>query len=161
MEMLKPLSSTNTRRLASKWEASHRHKPLASSSRSEAISVTFFHRPPTIGQASYCSANGCGGDPLAELLLESLTVLFESKVVVGLQVLPGSQLWRISPFLEGLLGIGLGCTSPVSRRLLSQRFMVGIDTEKVLATSSLGVPASTVESTLNLRSFEYGFISRG
>ena len=36
--------------------------------------------------------------------------------------------------------------------------MVGIDTEKVLATSSLGVAASTAESTLNLRSFEYGFI---
>jgi hypothetical protein len=30
-----------------------------------------------------------------------------------------------------------------------------------LATSSLGVPASTAESTLNLRSFEYGFMPRG
>jgi hypothetical protein len=39
--------------------------------------------------------------------------------------------------------------------------MVGIDTEKVFATSSLGVPASTAESTLNLRSFEYGFMSGG
>ena len=39
--------------------------------------------------------------------------------------------------------------------------MVGIDTEKVFAaSSSLGIPASTAESTLNLRSFEYGFISR-
>src|SRR5215208_7043056 len=28
--------------------------------------------------------------------------------------------------------------------------MVGIDTEKVFATSSLGIPASTAESTLNL-----------
>ena len=36
--------------------------------------------------------------------------------------------------------------------------MVGIDTEKVLATSSLGSPESTAESTLNLRSFEYGFM---
>jgi hypothetical protein len=36
--------------------------------------------------------------------------------------------------------------------------MVGIETEKVFATSSLGVPASTAESTLNLRSFEYGFM---
>jgi hypothetical protein len=64
----------------------------------------------------------------------------------------------IVPFLEGLPGIGLGSTPPVSRRLHSQRFMVGIDTEKVFATSSLDVPASTAESTLNLRSFEYGFI---
>jgi hypothetical protein len=39
--------------------------------------------------------------------------------------------------------------------------MVGIDTEKVLATCSLGVPASTAESTLDLRSFEYGFMPRG
>src|SRR5215212_5607702 len=49
----------------------------------------------------------------------------------------------------------------LSLRLLSQRFMVGIDTEKVFATSSLGVPASTAESTLNLRSFEYGFMEGG
>jgi hypothetical protein len=39
--------------------------------------------------------------------------------------------------------------------------MVGIDTEKVLATSSLGLPESTAESTLNLRSFEYGFMDGG
>ena len=70
----------------------------------------------------------------------------------------GSHSWSILPFVEGLPGIGLGSMSPVSRRLLSQRFMVGIDTEKVLATSSLGVPASTAASTLNLRSFEYGFM---
>jgi hypothetical protein len=36
--------------------------------------------------------------------------------------------------------------------------MVGTDTEKVFATSSLGVSLSTAESTLNLRSFEYGFM---
>ncbi len=65
------------------------------------------------------------------------------------------------PFLGDLPGIGLGLTSPVSRRLLSQRFMVGIDTEKVFATSSLGLPESTAESTLNLRSFEYGFMPGG
>ena len=39
--------------------------------------------------------------------------------------------------------------------------MVGIDTEKVSATSSLGLPASTAASTLNLRSFEYGFMPGG
>jgi hypothetical protein len=73
----------------------------------------------------------------------------------------GSHSLSITPFLGGLPGIGLGSTSPLSRRLFSQRFMVGIDTEKVFAaSSSLGIPASTAESTLNLRSFEYGFISR-
>jgi Stage II sporulation protein E (SpoIIE) len=39
--------------------------------------------------------------------------------------------------------------------------MVGIETEKVFATSSLGLPESTAESTLNLRSFEYGFMPGG
>src|SRR5829696_2571286 len=73
----------------------------------------------------------------------------------------GSHSLSIVPLLGGLPGIGLGSTSPVSRRLFSQRFMVGIDTEKVFATSSLGVPASTAASTLNLRSFEYGFIPGG
>jgi hypothetical protein len=72
----------------------------------------------------------------------------------------GSHSLSIAPFLGGLPGIAFGWTSPVSRRLFSQRFMVGIDTEKVLATSSLGVPASTAASTLNLRSFEYGFMPR-
>jgi hypothetical protein len=44
---------------------------------------------------------------------------------------------------------------------LSQRLMVGTDTEKVLATSSLGIPRSTAASTLNLRSSEYGFTFGG
>jgi len=89
-------------------------------------------------------------------------VLLESKIVVGLQVPWGSQVWSIAPFLEGLPGIGLGWTSPVSRRLFSQRFMVGIETEKVLATRSLlGVAVSRAASTLNLRSFEYGFMPGG
>src|SRR5215204_7664992 len=73
----------------------------------------------------------------------------------------GSHSLSSVPFLEGLPGIGLGSTPPVSRRLRSLRFMVGIDTEKVFATSSLGLPASTAESTLNLRSFEYGFMPGG
>ena len=50
--------------------------------------------------------------------------------------------------------MGLASTSPVSLRLLSQRFMVGTETEKVLATSSLGTARSTAASTLILRSFE-------
>jgi hypothetical protein len=73
----------------------------------------------------------------------------------------GSHRSSIAPFLAGLPGIGLGSTSPVSRRLLSQRLMVGTETEKVFATSSLGTPRSTAASTLNLKSFEYGFIHRG
>jgi len=55
----------------------------------------------------------------------------------------------------------LGETSPVSRRRFSQRLMEGTETEKICATSSLGVPLSTAASTLILRSFEYGFMPRG
>ncbi len=44
----------------------------------------------------------------------------------------GSQLWSFAPFVEGLPGIGFGSTSPVSRRLLSQRLMVGTETEEGL-----------------------------
>ena len=56
-----------------------------------------------------------------------------------------------------------GCStrSALSRRRLSQRLMVGTETEKVLATSSLGTPPSTAASTLTLRSFEYGFMLGG
>jgi hypothetical protein len=87
-------------------------------------------------------------------------VLFEGEVVVGLQVL-WQPLFEHDPFPWGPARDRLGLHIPVSRRLFSQRFMVGIDTEKVFATSSLGLPASMAASTLNLRSFEYGFISRG
>jgi hypothetical protein len=55
--------------------------------------------------------------------------------------------------------MGSASTSPVSRRRLSQRLMVGTETEKVTATSSLGTPRSTAASTLILRSFEYGFMT--
>jgi hypothetical protein len=63
----------------------------------------------------------------------------------------GSHSSSIIPFMEGLPGIALGSTSPVSRPLLSQRFMVGIDTEKVFVTSCLGLPASTAERVLGNR----------
>src|SRR5215212_5782616 len=73
----------------------------------------------------------------------------------------GSHSFSIAPFLAGLPGTASGSTSPVSLLLLSQRFMVGIDTEKVLATSCLGSPESTAARTLNLRSFEYGLMPEG
>ena len=73
----------------------------------------------------------------------------------------GNHSSSAAPLRRGRPGIGLGSTSPVSRRLLSQRLMVGTDTEKVLATSSLGTPRSTAASTLSLRSLEYGFMFRG
>lgn len=87
-------------------------------------------------------------------------MLLEGEVVVCLQV-SLQPLFEHQPFLEGRPGIALGSTSPLSRRLFSHRFMVGIDTEKVSATSCLGLPASTAGSTLNLRSFEYGFMPGG
>ncbi len=73
----------------------------------------------------------------------------------------GSHSLRTAPLRGGRPGMGFGSTSPVSRRRLSQRLMVGTDTEKVLVTSSLGVPSSTAASTRNLRSLEYGFMPEG
>ncbi len=73
----------------------------------------------------------------------------------------GSHSSRTAPLSGGRPGIGLGSTSPVSRRRLSQRLMVGTDTEKVLATFSLGFPSSTAASTRSLRSLEYGFMPEG
>src|SRR4051812_34654595 len=73
----------------------------------------------------------------------------------------GSHSFSAAPFSGVLPGMGLGSTVPVSRRRFNQRFMEGTDTEKVFATSSLGVPPSTAASTLILRSFEYGFMPRG
>src|SRR5215211_7998197 len=126
MEVLKPLSSTNTSVPRRSGKPATRHKPLACSSRSEAI-WDFLGRPPTVGQGGYRSPNGGGGDPLSELLLESLAVLFEGKVVVGLQV-----LWQPASEHHPLPGgSALGSTSPVSRRLFIQRFKDAVATEKV------------------------------
>src|SRR5215217_7589595 len=41
-----------------------------------AILADFFERPSTIGQAGDGPPNGGGGDPLPEVLLESLAVLY-------------------------------------------------------------------------------------
>jgi hypothetical protein len=60
---------------------------------------------------------------------------------------PGDRLWLYIPSFAAPLEI--------------QRLMVGTETEKVLATSSLGTPLSTAASTLTLRSLEYGFMFRG
>ena len=65
---------------------------------------------------------------------------------------------RTAPFLAGGPGFGFASTSPVSRRRLSQRLMVGTETPKTSATSLLGIPRSTASSTLSLKSLEYGFI---
>src|SRR5215216_7580448 len=73
----------------------------------------------------------------------------------------GQPLSEHRSFPRGPAGDGLGLDIPGLSTLFSQRFMVGIDTEKVFATSSLGLPASTAESTLNLRSFECGFMPGG
>src|SRR5919202_1817855 len=125
MEVLKPLSSTTTSLLASKWEASHRQRPLTYSSRSWAIFDFLIDQPPsgrraiplptveTVSPNSSSKASRCSSRVRSWLASRCF----------------GSQRWSIIPFLEGLPGIGLGSTSPVSRRLLSQRFIVGTDTE--------------------------------
>lgn len=84
----------------------------------------------------------------------------ERQVGVFVQVL-GQPRSERSALQWGPPGDGFGSTSPVSRRRFNQRLMVGKDTEKVFATSSLGVSLSTAASTLILRSFEYGFMAGG
>ena len=55
----------------------------------------------------------------------------------------GSQPSRAVPFTRGRPEMGTASTPPVWRRRFSQRLMVGTDTEKIYATSSLGRPRST------------------
>lgn len=122
--------------------------------------MTFLERPAA-GQAGDGPSNGGGRDRLPEFFLERLAVLLEGKVVIGLQSLgqpPSKHLALPGRPAGDWPGIGLGSTSPVWRRRLSQRLMVGTDTEKVVAASSLGTPWSTAASTLSLRSFEYRFM---
>src|SRR5215212_10238121 len=84
IEMCVPLSSTNTSRLTSKRETSHRHRALAPSSRSEAI-FDFFEWPSS-RQPSYVAAHRSLRNPHAHLILESLAMLIESEIGVGLQL---------------------------------------------------------------------------
>ncbi len=92
MEVLNPLSSMNTSRLASKRAASHRHKPLASSSRSEAMG-DFFERPAAARQARDPPAHR-GRRYLHPVdLLQRLAMLRERRVGVVFE--PGRE-----PFLE-------------------------------------------------------------
>src|SRR5215203_7072439 len=78
IEICVPLSSTNTRRLTSKREDSHRHRALAPSSRSEAIGD--FFEWPLSRKESYVTAHRSLRDLYARLVFESLAVLPEGKV---------------------------------------------------------------------------------
>src|SRR3712207_1018615 len=124
MEVCIPLSSTNTNRRASKWEASQRHKPLASSSRSGRLPLTFL-----IGQ-------GPPGRPsMARLTVEAETTKpvcsskasrCSSRVRSLLSCRwEGNHSWSAAPLRRGRLGIGFGSTSPVSRHLLREAFNGG------------------------------------
>ncbi len=55
-------------------------------------------------------------------------------------------------------GTGRRVSPPVSRFSRTQRSIVGTDTSKRAATSSLGRPASTARITRSRRSSEYAFI---
>lgn len=70
----------------------------------------------------------------------------------------GSHLSSRVPFLTGGPGLGLGSSSPLSLRRLSQRLIEGSDIPKISATSLRGIPRSTASNTLSLRSFEYAFM---
>ena len=132
---------------------------LKSSYSSRLCRPSFFERPSTIGQAGYGPPDSGRRNPLPELLLESPAVLLQREVVVGFEVL-GQPLFKHRPLPRGPAGDRQGLdTAPVSLRLFSQRFMVGIDTAEG-PRDLLCDPCrrSTASSTLNLRSFEYAFM---
>ncbi len=156
IEVWKPDSSTNTSRLASRSGSPATSKaPAPPPPRAQRLRETFFERPAT-RQARDRPADSGSRDCRAFVgLLERLTVFVQREVGVSLQEVSGqSHPSSATPFTRGRPGIGLGSTSPVSRRCRSQRLMVGTDTEKVLAASSLPAPRSTAASTRLLRSFE-------
>ena len=110
MEVLKPDSSTNTSLLASKRLASHRHNPLASSSRSEAI-CDFFERPSPLGSSAMA---------LPRVEVETLCPNSSSKAWRCSSRVRSSLASRCCGASFGALalfwrsaGIGLGLTSPV------------------------------------------------
>ena len=148
----------NTRRLASNRLASHRQSLLSSSSRSEATLGTFLMGQPP------------GRREMLRLIVAVDTVIpsssskasqCSSRVRSGLlRRWPANHSSSIPPLMAGGLGMGLGSTLPVSRRLFSQRLIEGKETPKILATSALGIPRSTASNTFTLRSFEYALISR-
>src|SRR3954454_17505111 len=76
---------------------------LAPPRRAQRLSWTFFERPAAIGQASDGPPDGGRGDCLPKLFLKSLSVLFQGKVVVFLQVL-GQPLFEHHPFPGGPAG---------------------------------------------------------
>src|SRR5215203_607255 len=84
IEMCVPDSSTNTRRLTSKREDSHRHRALAPSSRSWARG-DFFEWPPS-RKPTDIAAHRSLRDLHATLIEESLAMLGEGQVGVGLQM---------------------------------------------------------------------------
>jgi hypothetical protein len=74
MTRLRARAPKGERAYASKWEASHRHRPLTSSSRSEAT-CDFFDRPGSLWQALDGPAHRGGRDQYACVLFEGLAML--------------------------------------------------------------------------------------
>src|ERR671911_1272934 len=99
--MCVPDSSTNTRRLTSKREDSHRHKALAPSSRSWARG-DFFERPPS-RKPTDIAAHRSLRDLHATLIEESLAMLGQGQVGIRVQLI-GEPLPQSFPFHRGPTG---------------------------------------------------------
>ena len=156
IEICVPLSSTNTRRLTSKREDSHRHRALAPSSRSDA---TFdFFESATRPEGGLLRAHRRLRDLHATLIQKSLAML-PARVRSGFLFRVLGQPLPQCLALNGRSDRGSGgCRGPRSGRLLFSRALDGGagDSRRVVGPPSCGMPRSMAASARNLRSFEYG-----
>jgi hypothetical protein len=115
--------------------------------------VTFFEWPLS-RKPTDVAAHRRFGNLHATLIEESLAMLPQGQVGIGLQLFGQPLPHKALPLTEALPGILWMFRSPVRRLLLSQRLMVDRETPKRSATSFLGMPRSIAASVFNLRSFE-------
>src|SRR5215208_4274766 len=155
MEVCVPHSSTNTKRPGSRRLSPSCQRALSASSRS-AAGRDFFERQP---QTPEGAADAGDGDRHALLVVEELAVLLEGEVGVA-RDLRRQRLLQRPALARGRAGRRLGIDAARLSAQPQPRLTVGSETPKVSATSPRGIPRSTAASTLILRSFEYGFMTR-
>ena len=141
----------------------HRPDPLAEGGPFPLVALlpglpgTFFERPPSrpVGARWGPPERGRRRERHTAMgLLERLAVLFKREVWSFSRRCDASHPSSATPFTQGRSEIGFASTLAVSRRRLSQRLLVGTETEKILASSSLGTRRSIAASTLMVRSLE-------
>ena len=91
-------------------------------------------------------------------LFEELAVLLQGQIGIETSLSGEGGVQRLGLVRPGT-GDGFGLDAARFPSTLEPALdMVGTETPKTSATRPRGMPRSTAESTLSLRSFEYGFI---